>query len=297
MSKNILKYENDVYVINFFVNKDDNSNEIMLIDYDEQEDEKGIEENEEKSIEERKFVIDAYIMKILKQKKVMKKLVLTFAVIFATITAANAQLFIGGNLGLGVSSLGKSETTTGSSTTTVDPINTFSFNIAPKIGYNLNDKMAVGLNLYFGLNNTKYPDGYNMNETDHKLSYTNFGFDLFFRYYAMEVGQFSLFAEATAGLAIGNGSEEYKIGNTTTSIDKPKTTDIYVGITPGISYKVNEKLQFDAYLGLCELSFNHIMTKTETNNTKTTKSDNIFNLGINQHTNGSLIKIGVVYNF
>ena len=73
VSKNILKYENDVYVINFFVNKDDNCNEIMLIDYDEQEDEKGIEENEEKSIEERKFVIDAYIMKILKQKKVMKK--------------------------------------------------------------------------------------------------------------------------------------------------------------------------------------------------------------------------------
>ena len=73
VSKNILKYENDVYVVNFFVNKDENSNEIMLIDYDEQEDEKGIEENEEKSIEERKFVIDAYIMKILKQKKVMKK--------------------------------------------------------------------------------------------------------------------------------------------------------------------------------------------------------------------------------
>ena len=73
VSKNILKYENDVYVVNFFVNKEENSNEIMLIDYDEQEDEKGIEENEEKSIEERKFVIDAYIMKILKQKKVMKK--------------------------------------------------------------------------------------------------------------------------------------------------------------------------------------------------------------------------------
>ena len=45
----------------------------MLIDYDEQEEEKGQEETEEKNLEERKFVIDAYIMKILKQKKVMKK--------------------------------------------------------------------------------------------------------------------------------------------------------------------------------------------------------------------------------
>ena len=73
VNKNILKYENDVYVVNFFVNKEENNKEIMLIDYDEQEEEKGIEEKEEKSIEERKFVIDAYIMKILKQKKVMKK--------------------------------------------------------------------------------------------------------------------------------------------------------------------------------------------------------------------------------
>ena len=73
VNKNILKYENEVYVVNFFVNKEENIKEIMLIDYDEQQDEKGIEENEEKSIEERKFVIDAYIMKILKQKKVMKK--------------------------------------------------------------------------------------------------------------------------------------------------------------------------------------------------------------------------------
>lgn len=73
VNKNILKYENNIYVVNFFVNKDENSDKIMLIDYDEQEEEKGQEETEEKNLEERKFVIDAYIMKILKQKKVMKK--------------------------------------------------------------------------------------------------------------------------------------------------------------------------------------------------------------------------------
>ena len=44
-----------------------------MIDYDEEENEKNEEENEEKSIEERKFVIDAYVMKVLKQKKVMKR--------------------------------------------------------------------------------------------------------------------------------------------------------------------------------------------------------------------------------
>ena len=33
VNKNILKYENNIYVVNFFVNKDENSDKIMLIDY------------------------------------------------------------------------------------------------------------------------------------------------------------------------------------------------------------------------------------------------------------------------
>ena len=77
VSKNILKYENNIYVVNLYLNKNENENEnvneIVLIDYDEQEEENSNEQNEDKGIEERKWVIDAYIMKILKQKKVMKK--------------------------------------------------------------------------------------------------------------------------------------------------------------------------------------------------------------------------------
>ena len=71
--KNLLKNENDIYTVNYFVNSDGKNNEIALIDYDEEETSKEDEESEEKTIEERRFVIDAYIMKILKQKKVMKR--------------------------------------------------------------------------------------------------------------------------------------------------------------------------------------------------------------------------------
>ena len=79
VSKNILKYENNIYMVNLFLNKSENENgkgninEITLIDYDEQEGDNNNEQSEDKGIEERKWVIDAYIMKILKQKKVMKK--------------------------------------------------------------------------------------------------------------------------------------------------------------------------------------------------------------------------------
>ena len=73
INKNLLKNEDDIYSVNFEVNKDGKNNEIALIDYDEEENSKEDEDNEEKSIEERRFVIDAYIMKVLKQKKVMKR--------------------------------------------------------------------------------------------------------------------------------------------------------------------------------------------------------------------------------
>jgi len=73
ITKNLLKFEDDVFSVNYEVNKEGNNGIIALIDYDEEENSEEDKEKEEKSIEERKFVIDAYIMKILKQKKIMKR--------------------------------------------------------------------------------------------------------------------------------------------------------------------------------------------------------------------------------
>ena len=73
VTKNLLKLEDNIFTVNFEVNKDGKNNEIALIDYDEEQNSEEDKENEEKTLEERKFVIDAYIMKVLKQKKVMKR--------------------------------------------------------------------------------------------------------------------------------------------------------------------------------------------------------------------------------
>ena len=228
----------------------------------------------------------------------MKKLLLTAAVLFAASTIANAQLFVGGNLGLGYYSIDKYEMTGGPTTITMDPIKVLDFTIAPRIGFGLNEKMAVGVDLCYDMNNYSYPDNYDdMNETGHKKSETSFGAGLFFRYYALQVGQFSLFAEASAGLKMGSSKEEYKIDNVTTTVDKPKTTEIFAGIVPGISYKMNEKWQFDAYLGLCELRFVNTTSKMEKSGSTSTSTDSRFDLGINQHSSGNVLTLGVVYNF
>ena len=228
----------------------------------------------------------------------MKKLMLTAAVLFAASTIANAQLFVGGNLGLGVYSNNKYEVTGGPTTITQNPIKTLDFTIAPRIGFGLNEKMAIGVDLFYEMKNYNYPNDYEgMNETEHKKSKTNFGAGLFFRYYALQIGQFSLFAEASAGLKMGSGKEEYKIENVTTTVDDPKSTEIFVGIVPGISYKMNEKWQFDAYLGLCELRFTNTTSKLEKGGLTTTKTDSKFDLGLNQHSSGKVLTLGVVYNF
>ncbi|MBR4511220.1 MAG: outer membrane beta-barrel protein [Bacteroidales bacterium] len=228
----------------------------------------------------------------------MKKLMLTAAVLFAASTIANAQLFVGGNLGLGSYSINKQEVTGGTQTITVNPIKTLDFTIAPRIGFGLNEKMAVGVDLCYEMNNYNYPDDYDgMNETAHKRSETAFGAGLFFRYYALQIGQFSLFAEASAGLKMGSGKEDYRIDNVTTTVDKPKTTEIFAGIVPGISYKMNEKWQFDAYLGLCELRFVNSTSKLEKGGYTYTNTNNNFDLGINQHSSGKVLTLGVVYNF
>lgn len=239
----------------------------------------------------------------------MKKLLLTAVVLFAASTIANAQLFVGGSLGFGTNSTDKYEWTNGTETIKMDPTKRLSFSISPKIGYNLNEKMAIGAKLHFSTYNYNYPDDHDndyddngnlitITITNHKESTTYFGAGLFFRYTALQIGQFSLFAEASADLNISSGKEEYKINeyNKSYTINSPKTTVISVGIVPGISYKMNEKWQIDTYLGLCDLGFSHSSSKVENGAEKRTSSDSQFNLGINRHNNGMLLGLGVIYN-
>ena len=71
----------------------------------------------------------------------MKKVIISFAVMLATVLTGSAQIFVGGSMGLSHTSAERKD---GNNTFTYPT--QFGFNISPKIGYELSNKSAVGVN-------------------------------------------------------------------------------------------------------------------------------------------------------
>ncbi len=236
----------------------------------------------------------------------MKKLFLTLAVIFAGSSIANAQLFIGGQLSVGSLSSDKATeiVTTPSETITTDynPSHTFSFGIAPKVGYMLNDKMAIGAFVGFDMVTMKDPyDNYRVFDAEGTHKYTNFGGGVFFRYYLINGEKFSLYGEAQAGIKLGteNDTYVYTDASKTVTVDKkgPKTTTLGIGIVPGISYKLNDHFALDANIDILSLGFEHSKQtyKDEDGSDKYEYSSSDNNLGLRVNNGG--ISVGFHYNF
>lgn len=236
----------------------------------------------------------------------MKKLFLTLAVILAGSSIANAQLFIGGQLSVGSLSSDKvTETvTTPTETLTADynPSHTFSFGIAPKIGYMLNDKMAVGAFLGFDMTTQKNPyDDYGHFDAEGTHKFTNFGGGVFFRYYLINADKFSFYGEAQVGIKLGteNDTYVYTDASKTVTVDKkgPKSTTLGIGIIPGISYKLNDHFALDANFDILSLGFEHSKQtyKEEDGNEKYEYSSINNNLGLRVNNGG--ISVGFHYNF
>ena len=245
----------------------------------------------------------------------MKKLMLTVAVLFAASTIANAQLFIGGSIGFGTNSDKEKVTTTTTTsakteTTTLeaDPITTTNFHFTPRIGYMLNDKMAVGLDLQYGLSSTKYPV-YNgiHNFTDYTKSNTSIAAGIFFRYYLIQKGDFSLYAEAepyfgSTSCKIEGTYKNLKGESVTYTNDGDQINTLGIAVTPGIAYKLNDHFELDAFVGLFDLSFKQNSTKTNSESeiagikttTETQLTNNQFNIGLNKEVS---VNFGIVYTF
>ena len=214
----------------------------------------------------------------------MKKAFLTIA-LAAFAFAANAQLFVGGNLGFGMGNGTLSHSyPTGGGTTTVTydnaggmngfTPNDFNFYIMPKIGYQLNDKMAAGIILGYSssktteVRTTTY-DPYFILTTDYKgtevKNNSTLTFTPFFRYNLMELNAFTLFCEAAIPISI-SPAEKTVITESgvnvlgqqkeiTTTIENNKATSFGLTITPGLNYKFNEHLNMDLYFNAINLGF------------------------------------------
>ena len=193
----------------------------------------------------------------------MKKLILTALVAVASL-AANAQVWVGGEVGF---SAGK---------TTVDGEKFgagANFNLIPEIGYTINDKfdiaLAIGLS-HFNGNGDNYAGTEGFDVYAAPLADVNrnaFKINPYVRYKFAKTGDFTFFVDGGFSYTMIHYSGDDNNGN-----------QWGLGFKPGIAYNLSDKVSLVAHVG--ELSYN-FFKKDEVKN-------NEFNMGVS----GNNISLG-----
>lgn len=168
----------------------------------------------------------------------MKKIFMTLAAV-AVAATMNAQLYIGGSLGF-------QTRTTKTDVAGTNPVQTIDskwseFSILPEVGYNLNEKMAVGMQIGFTATDDKDANNTKSNA---------FTIAPYFRYTFVKWDKVSLFADA--GINFRTGTT--KVYSTDPTTGKEVSTDnntnrFFIGVVPGIAFQASEKVSVVAKLG------------------------------------------------
>ncbi|MDR1737480.1 MAG: hypothetical protein LBR66_01485 [Candidatus Symbiothrix sp.] len=192
----------------------------------------------------------------------MKKVFFICSLALASI-AANAQLYVGGSLGLTTSA-----TKNGSVETT-----TSSFTLAPEVGYSLSDKFDVG-----GVLSLTGSDNNGVSST------SAWSFAPYARYAVAELGKFKLLGKAL----ISMGGNKVKAGSTLTT----DNTTVAVGVLPMVTYSLTDHVLLTTELSFLRLGF------STTSNGLTDATSASFNFGANSNlfTTGNLL-VGFAYIF
>ena len=147
----------------------------------------------------------------------MKKIFAVALVAMMTMTV-NAQVYVGGGVGLQSSSYdGNSETF---------------FKLMPEIGYNLNEDWAVGIAVGYGESKTTLKEA-NIKST---VKVKAFEVAPYARYTFAKFDKVNLFVDGT----VGYSHVDYA---------GAKTNSFALGLKPGVAVNLNDKLSFVAHVG------------------------------------------------
>ena len=198
----------------------------------------------------------------------MKKILLTALVAVATLTA-NAQVWVGGEVGFSA----------GKTTSDGEKLGAgANFNLIPEIGYTINDKfdiaMAIGIS-HFNGNGGYYTGTSNYAVYDGDLADVNrntFTLNPYVRYKFAKAGDFTFFVDGGFDFAMIHYSGADKNAN-----------QWGLGFKPGIAYNLSDKVSLVAHVG--QLSYNFFKWEEVKNNE--------FNMGVS----GNNITFGAYVNF
>jgi len=218
------------------------------------------------------------------------KVIISLAVMMVSVFAVNAQVFVGGGLGLsfsdGKNSWGSTENS-GSG---------FGLSISPQVGYSLNDDLSMGVSGYLAnswSNNKRTDPDDPPNDREYKYFTGRWGFNVFGRHKLMGLGieNFSLFIEGSIG--VQGGSNKQTENEITTK--HPGSTVYGINARPVLSYKLSNKLDVLAYCNFLTIGYSYQTQKIPDNNFNS-KNHNI-NLGFNSFSSFYDLSIGFIYKF
>ena len=195
----------------------------------------------------------------------MKKIVM-MAVMAVAALSANAQVWVGGEVGFNTTKNTVKIAGVSSDKTTNN------FVLAPEVGYNLNEKWAVAIKLGFGHsdNNAEITELINDNyDLGLKSTATNaFSINPYARYTFVKAGNFSVFADGGVGYTSihVNGTSDY-LNN---------INQFRVGINPGVAYAISPKVSLVAHVG--DLSYQNTWCKAKNVDVKVSQGK--FNIGL-----------------
>ena len=201
----------------------------------------------------------------------MKKILMTVVAAFAAVSM-NAQVYVGGTLGLSFENK-LVNVKDGSEATGMN------FQIKPEVGFNLDEKSSVGVVLGFGITN-------NTNEMFERNTFAaeiagglktdksaiQFAIAPYYRYKFLQFDKVDLFFDA-------------QVGFTYTKFDELKNTTFNVGVRPGVAFNASDNISFVAKLGT-GLFFESSKNKGQDARSK---------FGLNANTLAPL-EIGMYYN-
>ena len=175
----------------------------------------------------------------------MKKILLTIALVAFGMTAS-AQWVIGGNINLSHDNWHNNDYVAG----TTDN----HFSIMPKVGYQLNKDMQIGVQLGWAYDYIRTYAG----DADTYTSTSNVApsgqptiiIAPYFRYNFANWKKFTLFAEAQLTFGLHMESSNYTTVGSTTTDNGDNYTSLGINVVPGLNYAFSDKFSMDLYVNL-----------------------------------------------
>jgi len=215
---------------------------------------------------------------------IMKKFTFFMVIFLISASFASAQYFVGGSLNF----KGTSDKTEIDGTSEKSSSTQFSFH--PKGGIFHSEKLLFGAELSFSIRKDKTPGD---PETIERT--TGFGISPFARYYAFQMGKFSLFGEGQ--LSLYTSSTESESGGTTT--EGPTNNRIRLSVFPGIAYNINEKIELEAKINGVNFGIIRNVSKQDVagNEVKNINTDFGFGADLDKIVTTGNITVGAIIKF